>query len=486
MHRALSGRTIRLLLLFVLLITGIELWAASVQMHIDVGLNHFYKKRYLEAFQEFSNALRLDPQNADAHYNLGRIYLVQGFIKEAVTHFEAALSFNPRHSSAARDLNELRQRIKNDLSMQLKLQGQDEAIRQRLETGKSTPAQQRGEELMKKGDFSGAAFEFEQALKGDPGNPQLHKALGFLYFRQNRFSEALRAYEKAQSNAAADPEIPYSIGMVYLRTQSPKQALPHLQRAIQLSSSLVKAQYALGEVFEALGQFEDALFQYRRCLELNPQLTQAEERIKEMAKALGFTYFSRGSYYYQQGDHEKAEALLSLAQKYGQLEPGQARQTDEMLTASRFWLGKKRAEEKKAGERRDVTKSSYLNMTVSVREVALNPKLYQGRAVEWSGYAVCSETDLSKPRFYVNSSSSANADSDLDHSFGVVFPKDLPDDPRVSDYSFLKVKGKIIGVEKIRNSTTNIISSRRQPVIEASEVTFTRENYEQPLTLRYF
>jgi len=461
-------------------------WAQSVQMHIDVGLNHFYKKRYLEAFQEFRNALRIDPQNADAHYNLGRVYLIQGFIKEAVTQFEAAVSFNPRHVAAARDLNELRGRIKNDVTLQLKLQGQDEALRQRLEGGKTTPAQQQAEALMKNGDFSGAALAFEQALKSDPNNPQIHKILGFLHFRQNRFTDALRSYERAQTLAASDAEIPYSIGMVYLRTQSPKQSLGPLQQAVQLSPTLVKAQFALGEAYEALGQFEDALFQYRKCLEINPQLAQAEERIQSMAKMLGFTYFSRGSYYYQQGDYEKAEALLALAQKYGQLNPDQARQVDEMLTAARFWVGKKRTETRRNTERREITKSSYTNMPVSVREVSLNPKLYQGRAVEWSGYAICSETDLAKPRFYVNSSSEANADSNLDFAFGVIFPKSLPDDPRVSDYSRLSVKGKIVGVEKIHNSGTNIHSSRRQPIIEATEVTFTRENYEQPLTLRYF
>ena len=80
--------------------------------------------------------------------------------------------------------------------------------------------------------------------------------------------------------------------------------------------------------------------------QLNPQLSQADDRIRDMARKLGFTYFSRGSFYFQQSDHEKAEAMLAMAQRYGQLAPDQARQAEEMLTASRFWIGKKRAEER--------------------------------------------------------------------------------------------------------------------------------------------
>lgn len=471
---------------FYFLLHAFPLPAASAHLHIDVGLNHFYKKRYLEAFREFKTALSIDPQNADAHFNLGRVYRLQGFIKEAVAELELAISFNPRHSSAIRELNEIRQLIKTDLDTQLKIKGQNEALRQRLTTGQETPAQKRGEDLLRKGDFSQAAFEFQQALKADPHNPQIHKVLGFIYFRQNNFSEALGSYERAQKYSVNDSEISYSIGMIHLRTQNAEKAVSYLKKAVELSPDLVKAQYGLGEAYESLGQFEDALFQYRKCLQLNPKLSAAEERIQEMARVLGFNYFSRGTYYYQQGEYEKAEALLSLALKYGGMSQAQNQQADEMLVAAKYWIKKQRADENRRQERQEVREQSYINKNISVRDVTTNPLIYMGQSVAWSGFAICSDTESRKPRFFVNGSTDTNADSNLDFSFEVVFPKELPNDPRVSDYSELAVKGKVVGVGKILNTWTNTLSSRKQPVIEATEVTFTRENYEQPLILRFY
>ena len=37
------------------------IWGQSSKLHVDVGLNHFYKNRYLEAYKEFKKALELDP-----------------------------------------------------------------------------------------------------------------------------------------------------------------------------------------------------------------------------------------------------------------------------------------------------------------------------------------------------------------------------------------------------------------------------------------
>jgi tetratricopeptide (TPR) repeat protein len=483
-----SWRYIVLLSVLAALLVPQLLWAASAKLHIDVGLNHFYKKRYLEAFQEFKAAVDIDPRNAEAHFNLGRVYRIQGFLKEAATEFGITLTLDPRHAPARRDLAEIKQFIKSDESTRLKIEGQEEALRQRSGTDSTsgTSSQRRGEDYLKKGDINRAISEFEEALKTDAFNPKLHKLLGFLYFRQNRFRDALSAYTQAQKFAPSDAEVPYSIGMVHLRTENPQEALLHLKKSVDLDPGMTKAQFGLGEAYEALGQHEDALFQYRKSLQISPNLAQAQQKLQTLGSKLSFSYFSRGTYYYKQGEHEKAEALLSLAEKYGSLTSDQQGQTREMLTACRYWLGKKRVEQKENFGRKEVRDVSYINKTLRVEDVSANPNAYVGQSIEWTGWAICSDLEASKPRFYVNSSSNADSNSNLDFAFGVQFSKDLPNDARVSEYSQISVKGKIIGVEKIMNTWTNVLSKRRQPIVEASEVTFSRENYEQPLILRFY
>ncbi|HNV69410.1 MAG TPA: tetratricopeptide repeat protein, partial [Candidatus Ozemobacteraceae bacterium] len=334
-----ANLSLRLLLLLLLLVVATStLVEASAKLRLDVGLNHFYKKRYLEAFREFKAAAEEDPRNADAHYNLGRVYKIQGFLKEAVAEFQVALALNPNLTAARRELAEIQGFIKSDVTTQLKLQGQEEALKQRITDVGSNSALKRGQDLLNRGDIARAIPEFEQAVQADPYNAKILKVLGYLYFRSNRYANALSSYERAQRLAPNDAEIAYDLGLIHLRSDNARSAADSFSRAIALDSGLVKAHYGLGEAYESLGQFEDAAFQYRKCLELNPGLRQAEDRVRELSGKLGYMYFTRGSFYYQQGDFEKAEALLSLSAKYGSLTDAQKRQVDDMLGAARYWV----------------------------------------------------------------------------------------------------------------------------------------------------
>ena len=48
----------------------------------------------------YKQAIRLDPKNADAHVNLGRLYQLRGDLKHAKRHYELALTARPGHQLA--------------------------------------------------------------------------------------------------------------------------------------------------------------------------------------------------------------------------------------------------------------------------------------------------------------------------------------------------------------------------------------------------
>jgi len=486
-NKPMGNIRLRFLLVGVLLIfsAGIVV-AESVQLHIDVGLNHFYKKRYLEAFKEFKAAVEVDPKNSEAHFSLGRVYKVQGFFKEAVLEFEVALALNPSYLQARRELDQIKSSLESDVGTKLKIQGQEEATRQRDQDFPGSTPEQRAQEFLRKGQTSQAIASYEEAAKADPFNGRIRKALGFLYFNRGDLSAALKNYEDAGKLSPNDAEIVYAIGLTRMRSRDFEQAVVSFSRAAALSPDLLKAQFALGEAYEALGRFEDSAFQYKKVIAINPQSKEANNRLRELSGRMGYNYFSRGGYYYQQGDYDKAEALLSLAKQFGGLPEGQNRQIEEMLGAARYWIRKKQEATRVSDQRKEIRQQSYINKNVTVADVVGNPAPYIGNSVEWEGWAVFSDEAKGRTRYFVNTNNKVNTNSNLDFTFGILFPKDLPNDPRVSVYSQIQVKGKIVGMEKAFNNWSQTQSSRRQPIVEATEVTFTRDNYEQPLTLRYY
>lgn len=52
----------------------------------------------------YKQAIRLDPKNADAHVNLGRLYQLNGDLKHAKRHYELALTARPGHQLALYNL----------------------------------------------------------------------------------------------------------------------------------------------------------------------------------------------------------------------------------------------------------------------------------------------------------------------------------------------------------------------------------------------
>ncbi len=472
--------------LLIFILTAAAGWAGTAKFHIDVGLNHFYKKRYLEAYREFKTALERDPKSPEAHYNLGRVYKAQGFIKEALIEFQIAVKLDSGYLAAQRELAAIKKSLESDVRTQLKLQGRENVSNLPTESISGDEAEKRGRQLLQQGRTAEALRSLEQAAREKPDDAGLFKLLGFLYFRQGQYSAAAKSYGRARDLTPTDPEVFYAIGLINLKTGQGIAAEDNFRAALKFNPKMVKAVFALGEAYESQEKIEDAIFQFRKCLELNPSLKEAENKLTFLASKVSYKYFSRGSYFYQNGDYDQAESFLSLARNYGNLTPEQNQQIDEMLNASRFWISKKRAQEKVDSERKEVRQSSYINKNIGVYDVSKNPKPYLGQAVEWKGQIEYVTTKKGRKIIFVNSNNQANPDFEMDYCFEVIFPEKLPDDPRIAGKADVEIKGKVLRVEKLFNESVSAFSSRRQPIVEATEAVFLRTNYDQPLVLRFY
>ena len=60
-----------------------------------------------KAFEAYERALELDPGNADAHVNIGRLYQLKGNLKNAKRHYEMAVEAAPHHQLAHYNLGTL-------------------------------------------------------------------------------------------------------------------------------------------------------------------------------------------------------------------------------------------------------------------------------------------------------------------------------------------------------------------------------------------
>jgi tetratricopeptide (TPR) repeat protein len=66
-----------------------------------------YPRTAKQAEREFLEAIRIEPRNADYHYQLGLYYKAMRLRARAVIEMRAVLSLNPRHSAAREELESL-------------------------------------------------------------------------------------------------------------------------------------------------------------------------------------------------------------------------------------------------------------------------------------------------------------------------------------------------------------------------------------------
>ena len=140
--------------------------------HTNLGIAFAADGQIDEAIAQYSEVLRIKPNDDIAHYNLANILMKQGANEEAITHYQETLRSNPAHSKAH-----------NNLATCLKAQGRyDEAIdhyREALQTDPANPGIyfNLGLVFAEKGAWGKAAESFQRALYLNPGFEPASRAL---------------------------------------------------------------------------------------------------------------------------------------------------------------------------------------------------------------------------------------------------------------------------------------------------------------------
>lgn len=461
------------------------LLANSAKVHVDVGLNHFYKHRYLDAYKEFKQATEVDPTYAEAYYNLGRVYKAQGFMKEAIVEFQLAVRLKPDYVAAQRELEALNASFATDSDRQIRAQGRQNFRQTEFSSMSAEDIEMNARKMLNQGKTDEAIRYYTMVVKERPNDVSCRKMLGFLNFKSNKFTDSLEQYQAARKLAPTDAEIPYAIGLIYMKTGTPAKAEGFFKDAVKLNSSMIKAYFALGEAYEAQGKIDDAVFQFRKCLELNSNLKEAQNKLDYLIGKQGYNYFSRGSYHYQRGEYEQALPLLSMARNYGNLTADQQKQVEEMLNASQYWVNKQQAEKRVVAERQQVLNKATMSRSITVSDVCNNANAYVGKAVEWEGVVEFIEEEYGRLKICVNTDPKTNASSNMNGCFMITLPKAVKRDERISESaSTVSVKGKITKVAKIYYDGYGY-SSRKQPIVEAVEIEFRRDGYDSPLVIRF-
>jgi len=259
------------------------------QKYLHSGQRYFEKGKYREAAIEFTNAIKIDPGFAEAHYQLAQTYLKVQQQSGAYQELNRTLELQPENYSARSEMAEL---------------------------------------LIGHHDLQLAQTQVDWLLQHRPDDSKSHLAAAYLLAAGGDVSAAIAEMQKAITLAPNDGDLHLQLAMLLLKKGQPDEAEANLRKAVELNPKAVDARLMMGTYHQARGQYDQAEQDFRGAIEVDPKnpepraavarlfliqgkKAEAEEFLKQAKRDFpdnSAGYRMLGDFYFTAGDMGKATA----------------------------------------------------------------------------------------------------------------------------------------------------------------------------------
>ncbi len=296
----------------------------QIESHSHKAAEYLKENRSDLAVPEFRAILAIDPNNVDAHGNLGAVLFFQGEYADAIPQLRAALKLRPTlwKTQALLGIGEKRTgdigAARRDLEKTFPNLSEEKI---RIETGMDLI-----EIYSEAGELDKAAATIGVLRKLEPTNGAI------LYSAYRLYSDL--ADESLLSLSVVDPNsarMHQALAHELAKRGNTPEAIENYRAALKLDPQLPGLHFELAEMLNTVGTAEsrqEAESEYKAALEVNPLDEQSERRLGDIASQANdskaaFDYYTR-AVQLQPDDPEAsiglAKVLMSLDQP-GKAEP---------------------------------------------------------------------------------------------------------------------------------------------------------------------
>jgi len=199
------------------------------------GQQHEDAQQWSEAFSLYSEVLKFDPQNAVAHYRLGRVSERLGAIDTALKSYQEALRLNPGMAEAKQALAGYY--INRGVGFRLNNQSSEatQAFQQALTYDPTSIGAhfELGQVFEQQNQLDNAGTEYQETIKLDANHSAAHMRLANVYASQGRHQDALKEFQEVLRLNAEDPAAHYGLGVAYSELGQREQAIASLKQAVR-------------------------------------------------------------------------------------------------------------------------------------------------------------------------------------------------------------------------------------------------------------
>jgi len=229
-----------------------------------LGLYYSNSGKYREALDAFNQALRIKPDDAEAHYNLGVVYWKSGMHKEAIESFKQTIRIRPNYAEAHKDLGIAYGKL---VMYKEAIESLKQAIR--IKPNDAEAHYNLGVTYFHLVMYKEAIESFTQAIRIKPDYAEAHHNLGTAYVTSGKYREALEVFKQALRINPDDAEAHYNLGIAYGTSGKNREAVEAFKQALRIKPDYAKAHYYLGISYFILKDIDSALNEYKILKDLD-------------------------------------------------------------------------------------------------------------------------------------------------------------------------------------------------------------------------
>jgi tetratricopeptide (TPR) repeat protein len=253
----------------------------DAEAHNNLGLALRLDGQPDAALVEQREAVRLKPGLAEAHYNLGLDFQDLDRLGDAEQAYLEALRINPTYIEAHHNLANVLIGLNRFDAALVELRSAL-AIKSDLPDTRKNLA----DVLLRLGRDDEAIAEYEIALRDLPGSGELHNNLALALQKRGRLEEAIAHFRTSLQLTRGSVRVRDSLGRALLAAGRPTEALTEFQQALVMDTGQFAAAIHndLGITLASLGRSAEAAAHFSEALRLRPDFAEARANL---AKTLG-------------------------------------------------------------------------------------------------------------------------------------------------------------------------------------------------------
>jgi len=237
--------------------------AIRVRRILSRAAEHLNAGEYGRAIAEFTEAIRLDPEDADAYSGRALAYYRKLDFDSAIAEFTEAIRLDPTKADAY---------------------------------------YWRGWAYFGKDDYDGAIADLTEAIRLTPEDAGAYVNRGLAYFGKDDYDSAIADLTEAIRLNRENAGTYYFRGSAYQAKGDYDSAIADFTEAIRLEAKYAGAYIGRGKAYQAKGDYDSAIADYTQAIRLDPD---------------GVTYYNRGLVYQAKGELWAAERDFAKAKELG-------------------------------------------------------------------------------------------------------------------------------------------------------------------------